>query len=265
MDFIQHFLICLVGLPASGKSTFANRLRDTLLNVQNKYDVIIVDPDVIRESISNDFFDPEKENLVRRKNFKIIEQELKKNKIVISDDLNYYSSMRHDLKEIAKNLNILHFIVYISTPFNVCLEWNHLRGKPIPNRVIENIYKKFDKFEKYNWDRPNLTIDMSNLKYFNNIILQFLNEINYIQKSVINKKKKENQIFTNSYNTNLDTITRSIIGDLLKNSKFRMIKKQILKIRKEFIKEKLNKSGNELEIEKSFKDFLERSLDIEIP
>ena len=65
--------------------------------------VNIVDPDLIRAKLSSKFdFKIEKE--VRQKHLAQVENFLKNGMITISDDLNYYSSMRHELKEIAERL-----------------------------------------------------------------------------------------------------------------------------------------------------------------
>ena len=42
--------------------------------------------------------------------------------------------------QVADDSKIKFFIVYISTPFDICLKWNKLRGKPIPNKIIKKIY-----------------------------------------------------------------------------------------------------------------------------
>jgi len=134
----QNFLVILVGLPASGKSTFAFKLKEKLeSNFQNK--VKIIDPDIIRDNTFPNGFDFKKEPKIREKNIQSVRRHLIKGYIVISDDLNYYSSMRHDLKLIADSLNIKYYIIYISTPLKLCLERNVERGKPIPNKVIKNI------------------------------------------------------------------------------------------------------------------------------
>lgn len=266
MEFKKNFLICLTGLPASGKSTFAYKLKKRILNYQTKYEVIIIDPDKIREFLYNSLFSPEKEQIVRKKNLEKIEQILKENKIVISDDINYYSSMRHDLKEICERLNLKFYIIFISTPIKVCLEWNQIRDKSIPDELIVNIKKKFDKFHKYKWDRPNLIVDMSKVENIDKIILEFLDKIHNSQKNpiieLIERDKKKN--YSKSYSESLDLITRSIVRELLINREYHHIKKDIFRKRREFIKKNLNKLISEAEIKRLFIEFLEFTLDIDI-
>jgi O-phosphoseryl-tRNA(Sec) kinase len=181
----SNFLIILVGLPASGKTTFAFKLKKKLeSDFQNN--VKIIDPDIIRDKAFPNRFDFKNEPKIREKNIKSVRKHLVEGQIVISDDLNYYSSMRHDLKLIADSLNIKFYIIHISTPLKLCIKRNKERGKSIPNKVIKNIYNKFDNFDKYKWDTPFETFD----------ITQTLDEIQFIEilssKIALNLKKKRN-------------------------------------------------------------------------
>ena len=261
-----NFLICLTGLPASGKSTFAKKLKLVLEKTFDDMVVKIIDPDIIREKFTQDKFEPEKEHLVRDTNLKLIEKELKKGNIVISDDLNYYSSMRHDLKEIAENLNVNLFIVHIATPFETCLKWNESRGHTIQNDVIKKIHEKFDEFGKYSWDLPIATFNPSEILDIDVVIGEFVNDlverIRFLTQVVKEEFKKENH--SNRAIENLEKISRKYIGNLLQNSKFFMYKDKIIKLRKLFVKNNRNKMLKDSEISHLLKIFLEKSLNIEI-
>ena len=262
----RNFLICLTGLPASGKTTFAKSLKLILEKRLTDLSVQIIDPDIIRYTIAPNKFDYNLEPIVRERNLAEISAELSKGKVVISDDLNYYSSMRHDLKILAENFNINFFIIYISTPFETCLKWNKKRGKPIPNEIIGKIYEKFDDFGKYKWDYPVLKIDVSRIKDLNNEIEDFLDEL--IQKlSVSQKILQREKSFKNSLkrdNQNLDKITRIYVGKLLRNPKLMSLKKKIIKTRKMFVKLHKNKALKDLDIATTFKKYLEENLSIKI-
>jgi tRNA uridine 5-carbamoylmethylation protein Kti12 len=262
----KNFLICLVGLPASGKSTFAKNFKRFLEREQENYEVKVIDPDIIRKSLTPDEFDYQQEQLVRKKNLEQIKTNLNDGFIVISDDLNYYSSMRHDLKLITEELNLNFFIIHISTPLEICLQWNEKRGKIIPNSVIKKIAHKFDNFDKYKWDSPIASINLSEVKDFNHFFENLMNKITYEMENLYEQQKKEG-IFkqsTDLYNEMLDKTTRKIVGEILKNSEFKPLKNQILKFRKLYVKLNRNKFLNQSLITSNFKEYLEKNLNIEI-
>lgn len=261
----RNFLICLVGLPASGKSIFANKLKVALKKRFGNQDVKIIDPDIIRQKLTPDQFNHEKEHIVRNENLKIIKEELEKGNIVISDDLNYYSSMRHDLKNIADTLNLNFFIIHIATSIRTCLKWNKERDKPIPNNVIKRIHERFDEFNKYNWDFPIAKYDISKILDLNLVVEEFLDQLE-TKMALLNRGVKTRKIntFSNVNNENLDKITRFYVGKLLQIPSFFLLKKRIIKLRKTFVKQNKNKALREPEILKSFKNFLEKNLNIKI-
>jgi len=262
----QNFLICLVGLPASGKSTFANILKNDLEERFNNLEVKIIDPDKIRQDLTPNQFNHKKEHIIRKENLKKIRRELEKGHIVISDDLNYYSSMRHSLKDITDSLNLYFFIVHIATPIEICLKWNEIRGKPIPNLVINKVNERFDEFNKYNWDIAEAVYDLSQIADLHEVIEEFLV---HIQKKIDNFKYKlkledRKTNLSNLDNENLDKITRIYVSTLLHNSSFLPLKKRIIRLRKIYVKENKNKALKESEISNSFKNYLETNLNIKI-
>ena len=262
----QNFLICLVGLPASGKSTFADILKIALKKRFNNLNVKIIDPDKIRQNLTPDKFDHEKEHIIRKENLKKIRSELVKGYIVISDDLNYYISMRHELKDITEELNLLFFIVHIATPIETCLKWNENRGKSIPNIVISKINERFDEFNKYRWDIPAAVYDLSQITDLNQKINDFLAIIQEKRENVKYQFKKldVNNLLSNIDNEKLDKVTRIYVSALLHESTYLPLKKRIIKLRKIYVRENKNKALRESEISKTFKNYLEKNLNIKI-
>ena len=259
-------MIILVGLPSSGKSVFANKLKSILNELDTNFKIKIIDPDEIRNTITPEKFDYNLEQEVRSENLKSVKDALKKGFIVISDDLNYYTSMRHDLKNIADKLDLKCFIIHISTPLETCIKWNKNRGKPIPNRVVINIAKKFDDFGKYNWDFPFANYDLSQLKDLNESIEKII-DIFIRNLKISEDLAKANEFIRLSSNINnekLDKITRNIAGDLIRNPNFSLLKNKIIKYRKIYVKKNLNTDLTESEIIKTFKEYLEKCLNIKI-
>jgi tRNA uridine 5-carbamoylmethylation protein Kti12 len=265
VKFADNFLICLTGLPASGKSTFALTLKKIILKVQEKYGVAIIDPDIIRSTLTGESFEPEKEQTVRKKNLEQINASLQENKIVISDDINYYTSMRHELKEIAIDLRLSYFIVHISTPLEICLEWNKKRGKPIPDEVIYTIADRFDMFDKYRWESPDLIVDMSKVTKIDPIIYKFLKHIEkQLRKKVSNRKEKNPSPEKTRYREELDSITRSIVGEIMRNYTQFEKRKKLLKARKNFIKMTIDENLSQKDIKARFKKFLRDSFNLDV-
>lgn len=258
------FIVCLTGLPASGKTTFANILKTTIKKKFNTEKAIIVDPDVIRQLLTPSKFDYKSEPEVRKKNLTEIREKLREGNIVISDDLNYYTSMRHDLKELSEDFKICFFIIHISTPVYICLKWNKMRGKPIPNKIIRKINRKFDNFGKYNWDNPEANYDMSQIQDLNkkveDLVEQFLAKVSKPRE--ISEKEDKVKIVSNIINENLDKLTRDYVGKLLQDSKLLAMKKAIIKARKLFVKINKNKNSKDKDIRIDFKDYLEKRLNI---
>lgn len=214
----NNFLISLVGLPASGKSTFARELKNELEKTHTAFKVIIIDPDLIRNTLSDREFDFKKEQIVRENSLNDVKTALKNGFIVISDDLNYYASMRHDLKKICDELALNLFIIHIATPIKVCLKWNKRRGVPIPNNVIKEIGRKFDYFNKYKWDIPLVRYDLSKIKALNKEVNKL---IKLIDQTLIKSSKKLDrekllERKSNPANERLDKITREIVGNLIR-------------------------------------------------
>ena len=262
-----NFLICLVGLPASGKTTFAKKFKKFLEQNRDYPKVKIVDPDIIRNALTPDQFDHQQEQLVRKYNLEEVKKGLKKGYVVISDDLNYYSSMRHDLKLITEEFDLSFFIIHISTPLEICLKWNEKRGNLLPESVIKKIARKFDTFDKYKWDYPVASINFSELKSLTKIFEDLMSQITYKIEDRYRREKEGVTLHPSSdlYNEMLDKLTRTIVGEILKNSEFNSLKSQILKYRKLYVKLNLNKTLEESFISRDFKGYLAKNLRIQLP
>ena len=262
----KNFLICLTGLPASGKTTFAKTLKLILEKRFEKLSIRIIDPDIIRNTMTSNNFDYLLEPIVKERNLAEVRAELSKGKVVISDDLNYYSSMRHNLKIIADRFKLNFFIIYISTPFETCLKWNKKRGEPIPNEIVSKIQEKFDDFGKYKWDYPVVEIDISQIKDLNNKVDDLVDDL--VKKLSLSQKifQREKIISKSSNwdNQNLDKITRIYVGKLLRKPKLTPVKKKMIKTRKKCVNLYKNKALKEIEIAKAFKKYLEKNLTIRI-
>ena len=259
MTIKKNFLIILVGLPASGKTTFANIIKKKL-NIHSQAEVKIIDPDLIRYKLGSKMFDFQMEPRVREKALEKVRGYLKKGMIVISDDLNYYSSMRHDLKSIADDLKTKFYTIHISASLELCLERNKNRSKPIPDDVIQGIYKKFDNFKKYRWDYAfktyNSTQSSDPIKFIEELIKEISEDL---------KKEEGTSVKKSLHSLNLeslDLITRKYVGRLLNNPQNQSHKNDILKHRILYIKHKSKSFSNAKTILEDFKKYLAENINI---
>jgi selenocysteine-specific elongation factor len=161
------YLLILCGLPASGKTTISKNVA-SLLEDKHGMSTMVISSDDFRDmlSYSSKGFKPERETSVKILYENAIATGLGNGFLVISDDLNYYKSMRSDLRQIAKRLGSDYDIVFVDTPVEQAIKWNQERGSPIPSSLIEEISQKLDPPKgDYKWDTPLVVVDPSKQSY----------------------------------------------------------------------------------------------------
>ncbi len=236
------FLLIFCGVPCSGKSTLAQRVADELENEYN-YSTVTVASDAFRRMVSTyqRKFEPDLEQFVRGATYRTIQEALGCGLIVISDDINYYRSIRRHLKRIADRAKSDYAIIYVNTPLEVALKWNKKRGEHVPNSVIEEVYYKLDKpGEKYRWDTPLLVLDPSK-DDLENLVKRVTAKVHEV---IV--KKKETQVKKelpkpSSLRTSLDRETRRAMGEVLKRYRNLSSAKEISDLRKRIVEESFEK------------------------
>ena len=157
------YLLIMCGLPSSGKTTISKNVA-SLLEDKHGISTMVISSDDFRDmlSYSSKGFKPEREASVKALYEKAIATGLENGFLVISDDLNYYKSMRSELRQIAKRSGSDYDIVFVDTPVEQALKWNQERGSPIPSSLIEEINQKLDPPKgDYKWDTPLVVVDPS--------------------------------------------------------------------------------------------------------
>jgi tRNA uridine 5-carbamoylmethylation protein Kti12 len=215
-QFNHSYLFVLIGLPASGKTTFGQALKKELAGKISFLEYI--DTDIIRTTHFGSVFMPENEEKVRKEASRRLHLLNKETIAVIVDDMNYYSSMRHEFFQIAKDKNWHYISISLETPLDICLDWNKMRGGTIHNDVIKRVAERFDiPGKKYSWDTPKLIFDLSRI----DVSAAIQQTLMYIEK--IEKRPKKLPIAETARDkgakkkAQLDKKARELIGKIIKS------------------------------------------------
>jgi|LSQX01.3.fsa_nt_gb predicted kinase len=167
-------LIMMVGLPASGKSTYAQCIADT-------EDAIIHSSDNLREELFGDVNEQDKNNELFKELHNRIKSDLKTGKNVIYDACNISYKRRKAFLDELKKINCKKICCLIATPYEKCLELNQKRDRVVPEYVIKRMYLNFDVPASFEgWDHVHIVYNDSN-KYQRNIS-DLLNKLSLISQ-----------------------------------------------------------------------------------
>jgi selenocysteine-specific elongation factor len=248
----KPFLVILCGVPCSGKSSLAREIANLLEN-KFQYSTAVVTSDTFRRMVPTYQyrFEPELEQFVRDVTYEAIRTGLKHGLLVISDDINYYASIRRRLMRIAQECKADYAIIYVNTPLEVAMEWNKKRGEPIPNSLIEEVYYKQDEPGKeYKWDTPLLVVDpsKSTIQELAELVTAKIHEKVSTEKTVPIRKER----LTPSLRTDVERETRRAMGEVMKRFKNLSLASQISELRKNVVNEALEKQLSPSEAVKFF-------------
>lgn len=172
-DYMTN-LIMMVGLPGSGKSTYAKELAD-------KYNAVICSSDEIRKELFGNEDVQDKNDEVFRLLHKRIKDYLNNKRSVIYDATNINSKRRRAFLSELKNTVCFKRCIIMATPFEECLINNFNRGRVVPHKAIEKMYKNWNTpywFE--GWD--DIEIKYPDNKYYYN----YYYNVDYFIKSHMN-------------------------------------------------------------------------------
>ena len=121
-------LYTMVGLPASGKSTFANKHKEC----------VIVNTDDIRQELLGDWKNQDKGDLIFKVAFERINEALESGHDVIFDATNVQRKYRKKIFQF----NAEHIAVYMNVNAEECKRRNALREHKVPDEVIDRMSYK---------------------------------------------------------------------------------------------------------------------------
>lgn len=125
-------LYTMVGLPASGKSTFTN----------NHKECVIVSTDEIRTELFGSAEEQKDSNKVFTIAFNRIRKAIDDNKDVIFDATNVTKKNRKNVLRRFKNVE--HVAVFLNINKEICKERNSKRERKVPEFVIDRMAEKLE-------------------------------------------------------------------------------------------------------------------------
>lgn len=131
-------VIILVGLPASGKSKFANEL---LLSEPGRW--VRTNKDLLREMAHASYWSPGNEKLILEIRDAIILMALESGKNVIVDDTNFGRHIDH-IKELVKGQAVVEINnSFLQVPVEECIKRDLKRLNSVGKDVIMQMYNKY--------------------------------------------------------------------------------------------------------------------------
>jgi predicted kinase len=127
----------VVGLPASGKSTWAETHKDEL-------NAVVHSSDDLRAELFGDANDQSKNTEVFEILHKRIKDDLRAGKNVIYDATNLVRKRRIAFLNELKNISCEKVCVLFATPFELCCERNFARERQVPEGAMARMYKQFE-------------------------------------------------------------------------------------------------------------------------
>lgn len=129
-------LYMLVGLPSSGKSTIAEKLKNDGAKVHSS--------DAIREELFNDINSQLDNDLVFNTLHNRVKTDLKNGLDVVFDACNINAKKRMAFLNSIKNVECDKIAVLLARPYEDCLSSNSQRDRVVPEEAITRMYKNFN-------------------------------------------------------------------------------------------------------------------------
>jgi len=144
----KQIVYFLKGLPASGKSTWAQQKIE-----EDRYKGIVtkrINKDELRAMLDNSVFSKEREEFILKARDSLISFALAKGYNVIIDDTNFNPKHLERIKEIIKNIeynlrdaNIELVEKFFDTPLYECVERDRQREKSVGRNIILDMYNRY--------------------------------------------------------------------------------------------------------------------------
>lgn len=127
----------MVGLPASGKSTYAKGLIDSNNNIKR------ISKDDLREMFQSGKYTPDSELWILFIRDNLIRLLLEDGYDVVVDDTNLNPKHKTALESLARSFGAEIKPVIIDTSIDECVIRDSKRNKPVGEKVIRDMYEKY--------------------------------------------------------------------------------------------------------------------------
>ena len=174
MNILKPKFIMMIGLVASGKSTYAKKL-------SIKENAIILSSDQLRLELFNNVNDIEHNNIIFETIHKKAKEYLKNGENVIIDSTNLSYKKRKTFLDELKKINCIKECYLIATPYELCLQQNQLRDKHVPEYVIKKMYKSIYVPQYFEgWNKIHIIYNTGDIKFGIKELFKGENGLNYI-------------------------------------------------------------------------------------
>jgi predicted kinase len=127
-----------IGLPASGKSTWAkNKVEQSPNSIKR------VNKDELRAMLDNSYYSKGNEKFVLNIQDMIIKEALENGKHVIVDNTHLASKHEARIRELIKGLAVLEIVDFRHVPLETCIDRDLKRFNSVGEKVIRDMYNQF--------------------------------------------------------------------------------------------------------------------------
>ena len=141
-EFYYLDIVLVCGLPASGKSQFAkSNFKPQEFKRINRKEIrrLLFEMTTFEDKWTEKEFANVDEGMVKQIERKLLENFLQNNQKVLIDNTSVSILSRKSYVQLAIQMKKSIGVIFINTPVQTCMQRNHKKSDPIPDRIISNL------------------------------------------------------------------------------------------------------------------------------